>query len=277
MQYTNPALENFNLSIDRLLEEDIFLASYPGAGSSWVSNIMLELGISYFDPYTEIIPDVSNEQNVFNIEYRKRFSALCKLDSGLIIRKHIPRVIKTHLLSNNFVNLSRFPKRAIVLVRHPVLSIISYYNWRLRFSEEGEPGSLVDFLDRPGINGVTPMEDWLLTYRSWLDHTKKYGIESIVLSFEKLRKDCQVEISKLCNHCGWHCSKADITRAVANSTFAAMRLHERAAFPDDEVGMMRGGAELTSQEAAPAVQLVSTYITREVRMMMLRLGYFSEE
>ena len=121
---------------------------------------------------------------------------------------------------------------------------MSYYKWRLSFSEEGEIGAFSEFLRRPGFNGVPPLEDWALTIKNW--ENSIFVKNFLILQFEESKKNPEIAINKLLDFLKTARSKNDINEAIRLSSYENMRLVEEEAVknnPDLSVGMiMRDGS-----------------------------------
>lgn len=226
------ALHNANIAL--LDEQDVIVASFPGAGASLVGNILLELGLDYFDPYTQRLTHqgtmVPEPQRV---AYRRRLAASMARDSES--PKHRPRgrrFVKTHLLPDTF-HQSR-AHRAVLLVRDPRDTLFSYYNWRLGFSEEGETRTFERFLTEPNPSGVRAAADWQRFHESWNQSA------SHVIRFEDLKRDPFSAVGTFLQSFGVTYAGDDLARALQLSSFDAMRRHEDATADTPHRIMRRG-------------------------------------
>lgn len=228
MSYFDP-LALHREAILTLNEQDIVISAYPGSGHALIGNILLELGLEYFDPYTErrtLSGGVAPAKE--RVEYRQRLRASARRDKGV---PHKPRsesglrFLKTHLYPEEFAACN--VGGIVLLIRDPRDTLYSYYRWRLGFSEEGENGNFAEFLKRPGINGLSPCMDWATFHICWL---KRIAGEpkSLLLSFEHLKRNGKVEMGRLLNLIDAEISDERLERALIASSFQTMRAHEDA-------------------------------------------------
>ena len=230
-----------------LSERDIVVAGDPGAGNALVGNIVLELGLDYLDPYTEVVEtDGSSSPAQSRASYRQRMAATAARD-GASAAVPSPgggagRFVKTHLYSDVFDGV---PLRgAILLVRDPRDTIYSGYKWFRGFSEswwqdvsdtEGK-STLADYLNGHRIgDGRTPVAGWTAFHEDWLDAAPKLDRFAIV-RFEDLKLNPVGTVTAMLAAFGLTPSVADIRRAAERSSFDAMRSHE------DEVSEAGGDA-----------------------------------
>jgi len=226
------ALHNNNIAL--LDEQDVIVASFPGAGASLVGNILLELGLEYFDPYTQrLIQQGTVVSEPRRVAYRRRLAASMARD-GESPGRHSNgrRFVKTHLLPDMF-DRSR-AHRAVLLVRDPRDTLFSYYNWRLGFSEEGETRTFERYLTEPNLSGVRPVDDWQLFHELW----NRSALH--VIRFEDLKSDPFNAVETFLYAFDITYAGDDLRRALRRSSFDAMRRHEDA-YADTPHRIMRHG------------------------------------
>ncbi len=210
-------------NIPRLKESDVLVVTYPGSGTTWLANVLCELGLPYIDGYTEELPENDGSMpTVLPDKSRARTPSLDRKRKARFDLRCDLRLIKTHLWP---VYFEQFPVRKIVLmVRDGRDAVVSYYHWRMSFSEEGENGSFHEFLRRPGINGVPPLQDWSQTILGWW--SQEWVKQLHVLKFEDCKRCPGYEIEKLLRFLGVSKTKKQIVDAVEGSTFERMRTDE---------------------------------------------------
>jgi hypothetical protein len=210
-------------NIPKIRDSDILLVTYPGSGTTWLANILCELGLPYIDGYTEELPELNTDTPaVFEARDRARTPALDILRSYRFRDTNSIRIIKTHLWPAYFE--THRASKVILLVRDGRDSVVSYYHWRTAFSEEGEAGTLEQFLRRPGFNGVTPLIDWAKTYLDWISTPWVNHVHLIHLEDGKSFPESSVE--KLLQFIGTQRTQSEILRASQASTFERMRAAE---------------------------------------------------
>lgn len=229
--------------------DDVLFVTYPGSGTTWLANIMSELRLPYIDGYTEkLVGKYELNTEILESKDRKRTPGLEKSFNN---RPNLtpPRIIKTHLWPNYFEDFK--VKNVILLVRDGRDSVLSYYKWRLSFSEEGETGTFSEFLRRPGFNGVLPLEDWALTINNWKNSIFVENI--LLLQFEESKAWPKIAIGKLLNFLKTTRSDNDINEAIRVSSYENMRKVEEEVLknnPDLAKGMiMRNGSHGQWKEA----------------------------
>ena len=234
-------------NVQRLQSGDVIAPGYPGAGSTLLGKLLLELGVNYVDLYTDIIDDrrrvsVAPER----AEYRMRFPPRAK------------RPTPGRLFAKSHLGPNEFPcevSEALLLVRDPRDTVYSYHRWRLAFSEEGENRPFADFLEN-GIGGeATAAQEWAEFYESWLS-ARDYGWKVHVVRFEDLKSNGFETLAAAAAEFGIQSNAETLNMAIEGSTFEVMRNHEDHAVSDDRRIMRRGlpgewREWFTSQLAAP--------------------------
>lgn len=223
-------------NVRRLAGRAVAVASYPGAGAAFLGNILLELGLDYVDPYTEILDeDGTARPSDARANYRRRMAASAgRDDQGSTPAGHL-RFVKTHLLPDDFPQ----PLGVALLVRDPRDTLWSYYRWRRAFSEEGETRDFRKFLGSVEPLGRRPVDDWVRFHRLWSCAVSDH-FPTVVLSFERLKTDGLPEIRELLLGFGLERDDAEIVRALEASSFIEMRRHEDLHADDGRRIMRRG-------------------------------------
>jgi hypothetical protein len=223
-------------NVVRLDGRGLAVASYPGAGAAYLGNILLELGLDYVDPYTEVLDEEGAASAAEErLEYRRRLAASARRDQREKTEAAELRFAKTHLLPEDFPRA----RGVVLLVRDPRDTLWSYYHWRLGFSEEGETRSFLGFLDGVEPLGRRPVDDWVRFTRLWRDALGRYELRAVV-SFERLKADPVPELRTLLSRMGVTMDDRRIVAAVESSSFDAMRRHEDLNAADGRRIMRRG-------------------------------------
>lgn len=233
-------VENHRKNVTHLPDNAIISASYPGAGAAYLGNILLELGLNYFDPYTELlvagVPSPVKER----MEYRARLSASKRRDASIRDSPAETIIFKTHRFPEEFAG--KAVDRVMLLVRDPRDSLFSYYNWRLGFSEEGEHGSFSDFLTRTSAQGLTPVEEWATFHRAWLSLPQNDAAVSLfVVKFEDLKTAPRTVMEQSLSKLRVNFRGELLDEAIAASSFDRMRMHEDNNSPGLSARIMRRG------------------------------------
>ncbi|MCF3120440.1 sulfotransferase domain-containing protein [Streptomyces arenae] len=268
-------------NIGRLGEKDILVASIGGSGQSFLGNILLELGLNYADAYTETLnTDGTNTPEPAYADYRSRLAATTKHDGHTAAPKRLwPRFVKTHLTPEFFS--ARPLLGAWILVRDPRDALYSWYNFRINFAKDPldiRAGSFERWLDQPGPNGVSRLDDWAHFYHQWAGAQETFQ-RTTVTTFEDLKTTPVASLHAALEGLGVEVSGADIQRAAENSSFAVMRTHEgkqdeptRGAHESPEDRIMRKGVP-NEWETWMTSSLRSKFSTAPLSSTARRYGY----
>jgi len=180
---------------------DVFIASYPRSGSTWLRFILQEVFTgqpSSFQNVSECIPRVGFHRGAHRLQ-----------DGG--------RVIKTHEAFRPEY------KRAVCLVRDPRDVLLSEYAYHLALGQTTDP---LDWYVNVFVRGE------LSRYPSWRDHTASWldassANEQIrVIRFEDLRKDTEATVGKIVEFLGVRAQPEAIRAAIVDNTVERMRAKE---------------------------------------------------
>lgn len=258
-------------NIDLLTGDDILLVTYPGSGTTWLANVLSELSLPYIDGYDEkLTAKDSFVTELFPGRDQSRTPILRENAKRRVIDE-CGRIIKTHLWPHHFSSVG--PKRAIYLVRDGRDAVLSYYHWRLSFSEEGELGTFLDFLSRPGINNLPPLRDWAFTYLKWREfvHDENFCL----VRFEDSKSDALMTVQKVLKFLGVTRNDKVLLEAIQNSTFERMQQTEAASIDGYKVGrdglIMRSGQ--IGQWRRSFGKAEFQMLTPEVCALLVELGY----
>jgi len=208
--------------------DDILVVSYGASGQTLLANILLELGLHYVNPATEIIhPDGTTTPDPTALAYRGRTHAMHLRDAqGGAAARPGPRFMKSHLFPEEFSN--RAFGGVWLLVRDPRDTVYSYYRFRQEFPDvpwERITGTIGDFLGTLDYTGRQPADDWHTFYRRWTAVAER-SPRRAVIRFEDLKTDPVPALAASLHAFGVDLPAADLAAAVEASTFARMRAHE---------------------------------------------------
>lgn len=180
------------------MPDDVFIASYPKSGNTWMRFIVASL---------QHRDDSINFTNIhlYSPEVGKSCTAALKAVS--------PRLIKTHGLFN-----PSLPK-VIYLVRDGRDVYVSYYYY-LKNSLPSDM-SFREFL-----------RDWPLPFGRWSDHVLSWldnfnGGSMLVIRYEELHEHAQACVRRVADFMGLHVDDESIEEAVGKTTFLRMKEAER--------------------------------------------------
>ena len=183
--------------------QDVFVASYPRSGSTWLRFLLLELltrGSAHFDSVNQTIPDVGRHRGTPAI-----------LPSGA-------RLIKTHEAYRSVY------RRAVYIVRDVrdvVLSEFAYENARRRISEDFDD-FLMLFLTS-SVNGYGP---WQEHVASWVESPLESTRQLLLIKFEELRAHTEDTLVEVLDFLDFPADRHQIRQAVANNSVQRMQEKE---------------------------------------------------
>lgn len=198
--------------VHALRESDIFLASYPRSGNTWVRVILANMilgpgalhGLRELDA---VVPDIHR--------------GVPPGDPPAL-----PRVIKTHqpFAFRHESHRAELYRRVIYVVRNPVDSILSYHEF-LRRSEPGFATPLEHFA-HDAVNGAVHPGSWNEHVLSWT-HLK--GREVLVIKYEDLRAAPLDSAAKMAAFIGKSMNEKQLADVLAASDLKAMRALDESA------------------------------------------------
>lgn len=183
-------------------DDDIVLASFPRAGSTWVRYILFNI--------LRIEEGIGGEASINQMdEVMPRFGRYDLTKSWPY--KTLPRFVKTH---HSYQNLL-FPRfeNAIYLVRDPRDIMVSYFEFTRSQHNEHTPAEFSMFIRHPKKG----LEAFFRNYRSWKSKT------SHLLQYEKLKANPVKEIKSLLEKIEADVSNLVIQEAVKASSFKKMK------------------------------------------------------
>jgi hypothetical protein len=230
--------------------EDVFLASYPRSGSTWLRFMLLEILTGYSSTFTsvnQLLPAVGEHHN------------------AVPLLPQAGRLIKTHEAYR------REYKKAVYLLRDPRDVALSEYAYEggLGRYDKGFDHFLQSFV-RGRVNGYG---SWQHHVNSWLDAESAGQVNLLVVRFEDLRRNPEETMSTIFDFAGVKVSRQSIRIAVENNTLEQMKKKE-----DSAPQMAKAGARFVRSGAVagwigrltePQLELLE----RMTRDALLRTGY----
>ncbi len=186
-----------------LRESDVFLASYPRSGNTWLSFLIYELATgkeAAFKDVNRIVPGVARSSE------------------GWEVLPGRGRFLRTHELPR------REYRKSIYLVRDVRDVVISEYEF-LRFLGLCDQ-DFDDFL-RMFLKGrVNGFGGWRDHVRSWLNIRKNDPARCLWLKYEELKRNPVRELGRIAEYLQLDLSVETISRAVENNTVSRMKEKE---------------------------------------------------
>lgn len=186
-----------------LRPNDVFFASYPRSGSTWLRFVMYESMAgesSGFGNVNQSIPDVKEHK------------------TGLPLMPNGGRLIKTHEVYHPEY------KKAVYLVRDPRDVALSEYAYQTALGLVDMP--LDEYLPLFLAKGVNPFASWSEHVKSWLS-APLANDKLLVVKFEDLRKDTASGVAAIIRFFGLEPNQEQIRKAIANNSVERMKAKEK--------------------------------------------------
>ncbi|KAM9785408.1 LOW QUALITY PROTEIN: cytosolic sulfotransferase 3-like [Neosynchiropus ocellatus] len=219
--------------------DDIVIATYPKAGTTWVSHI---LDLMFFGK--------SNPENFTSTPVHERVPFLEIIVPGVLngieLTENLtttPRLIKTHLPVQMMPKSFWEQKCKIVYVaRNAKDCAVSYFHFGRMNKIQPEPGDWSTFL-RDFMDGKRKVESYLLlikfhqhlkcsnirVYGSWYDHSinwwekKKTYPNLHYVFYEDMVEDCGREVDNFCSFLGVTLTAEEKQRVLSGTQFNSMK------------------------------------------------------
>ncbi|XP_026222815.1 cytosolic sulfotransferase 2-like [Anabas testudineus] len=205
--------------------DDIVIATYPKAGTTWVSYI---LDLLYFG---QTCPE---RQASIPLQKRVPFLdiSLPSLPTGKDLADQLPttpRLIKTHLpvqfLPKSFWEQN---SRIIYVGRNAKDNAVSYFHFYRMNSAVPEPGEWSTFL-RSFMDGKVVYGSWYDHVNGWWEKKQTYS-KLHYMFYEDLIEDCGREIDQLCSFLGLSPSVEEKERIKTAVKFDNMKQNQMISF-----------------------------------------------
>jgi hypothetical protein len=188
--------------------DDIFIVTYPKAGTTWLQMIVYQLTTDGKMDFTHI-SEVSPHLEEMMIPQGRRISDL----------RRTPRVLKTHL---NYHDIPKGPGRYIYGTRNGLDVAVSYHHHVRQYVPGWGMCSWGEFFSR-FLAGAVPYGSWFEHVAEWLRN--KDGLNLLVVSYEELSADLEAGVKRIADFCGITIDPADMPRILERCSFAFMREH----------------------------------------------------
>lgn len=195
------AIMQRNIHTYKAKEGDVFLATYPKSGTTWLQNILVQIhsqGEAEFDFIYQASPYLEDSHR--------------PLDT--IVG---PRFIKTHLA---YPDLPKNPPKIIYLARHGLDVAKSYYHHHRKLL--GYRGDFPSFY-KLFTQGKVNFGSWSQHVGEYIDNPKGYDI--LHLNFEDLKDDLEAAIHKICDFTGLTLKPEALPKVLHKCSFEYMKAH----------------------------------------------------
>lgn len=223
-KHVKPKRDNWeNVQNFQARPDDILIATYPKAGTTWVSYI---LDLLYFG---QTCPD---RQTSIPIYKRVPFLEIAVPDSdpdlsfiGEDLARNLstsPRLIKTHF-PVQFVPKSFWEQncRIVYVARNAKDNMVSYFHFDRMNMVQPEAGEWSDFFQR-FLEGKMVFGSWHDHVNSWWQKKKTYP-KLHYMFYEDMVEDTDLEINKLCRFLGLSVRPEEIQQITGQVQFDNMK------------------------------------------------------
>lgn len=185
-----------------IYEDDIFLASYPRSGNTWVRFILGTILTGEkitWENMEEFVPDI----------YR---------NTDWELKKNVrPRIIKSHHSYDSRYN------KVVYLVRDVRDVLLSYYNYHKKFNKLPNDYRLDKFIKK-FINGdLDDFGSWGENVNSWISNGEKVKNGLELFRYEDLKDNTFAEIKRMVDFLNIVATDKEIADAIEWSSFSNMR------------------------------------------------------
>ncbi|XP_063076622.1 cytosolic sulfotransferase 3-like [Engraulis encrasicolus] len=214
----------------KALPDDILVATYPKAGTTWMSYILDLLYFKQKDKERE--KSVAIFDRVPFLEFiTPGFPTGLETVESLTTR---PRLIKTHL-PIQFVPKSFWDNncRMVYVARNAKDNAVSYYHFDRMNMVQPEPKDWNSFLDR-FMEGKMVFGSWYDHVTGWWDKKQTYP-NLLYMFYEDMVQDTGRELERLCSFLGLSTSLEERERIRGGVQFDAMKANPMANYSTDPV------------------------------------------
>jgi len=183
---------------------DVFVASYPRSGNTWLRFMLYEILVGKSSSFTnvhQLVPDIGMQ------------------NKALPVLGNQGRLIKTHEAYR------RQYQKAIYLVRDARDVALSEFAYQkaLGLAEDNFETYLPRFLR----GEVNPFGSWTAHVDSWVSAKDKGDAEVLLVRFDEMRSEPEESLANMMEFLGVPAERETIRRAVANNSVEKMRDKEK--------------------------------------------------
>jgi hypothetical protein len=204
--------------------DDIFIATYPRSGTTWMQMILYQLTTD------------GNMDMPHIAEHCPWFERSMRSAQGFENRPS-PRLFKTHL---PFHQVPKGPGRYIYVARDGRDVAVSYYNLYRNYNQY--EGIFDEFFER-FIRGKVHFGSWFDHVEGWRKHRNDLNV--LFLTYEELTRDLEGCLRRIIAFCQFIVPEAKLPQIVERCSFAFMKQHEAKFDPALEM-LWENGTQLNS-------------------------------
>ncbi|XP_042080630.1 cytosolic sulfotransferase 3 isoform X1 [Haplochromis burtoni] len=266
---TNAFTDNWdNVQNFKARPDDIVIATYPKAGTTWVSYIIDLLYFGHMGPARQT--SIPLHDRVPFLELYVPF-----LPSGTDLADKLPttpRLIKTHL-PVQFVPKSFWEQRCrvVYVARNAKDNAVSYFHFERMNSGMPEPGDWSTFL-QDFMEGKKVFGSWYDHVNGWWEKKQTHS-NFHYMFYEDLIEDYEKEIDRLCSFLGLSPSVEEKERVRASVTFDSMKQNKMTNYSTVPVMNQEVSPFMRKGPTACWATFVSQYLLSPVVLIKYTFSY----
>ena len=201
-----------------LRPDDVWVVSYPKAGTTWTQNIVRLIfnnGIDDGKKLNEAVPWIE----ALNTDERFNYQLPIPIDE-----MPSPRAFKNHFLYHNIPCgvPNSTPCKYIYVARNPKDVAVSYFHHYIGFKYTPGGPSWEDFFQW-FINGDMAFGDYFDHVLSWWAHRNDENV--LFLKYEDMKKDLPATVTQIAEFLGRRLDQSVISKIADQTTFEKMRVN----------------------------------------------------
>ncbi|XP_078507051.1 sulfotransferase 2B1-like [Lissotriton helveticus] len=208
---------NFVENHFQVLDDDVFIITYPKSGTVWMMEIMSLIRRNGDPTWSKTVPVWDRAPWFYSTAGLK-----------LLETYKPPRILTSH------VTIEIFPKsvfnskaKIIYVYRNPKDVLVSLYYYARIVSVYKTPESFDQFLN-PFLEGDVPFGSWFDHVKGWMGIKDKSNI--LFITYEELLKDLRGSVKKISTFLEKELDEKAIDAIVENASFKSMKENKMANF-----------------------------------------------
>jgi len=186
-----------------VLDDDVFLVSYPRSGNTWIRFLIGNL----------IFDNSINWQNIDN-----KIPDIYRLSDSKLLKIQRPRILKSHHSYNPL-----YPK-VVYIIRDVRDVCISYYYHKMKYLRMKL--NFDDFLNDFIKGNLDDFGTYSKNYKSWMRMEDEIKNGLLLIKYEELKENTDLSLRKITDFMGIQKSDNQIKAAIQRSNFTNMKNSE---------------------------------------------------
>ncbi|XP_059201278.1 amine sulfotransferase-like [Centropristis striata] len=198
---------------------DIYLASYPKSGTTWMQQILLKIVDA---AHPDQVEDGTNRERCPMLEGDTSSSCRRERPDPRLCRTHLPPYMLPHGVQTKGA-------KVVYVMRNPKDVLVSYYHFSQGLSLM-EPPKSFDHFFQDFVEGKVPWGSWFEHVREFYSEKDQMNIHFVM--YEDMLKDLRAEVVKLCAFLEKDLTDEAISDVVESSIFKNMKKNPKANYKD---------------------------------------------